>query len=214
MPSEETFTAEKTFWVGPEEASVFSPFDLNQNAYNWYLTTGTPFEFRASLAHPSDNAADYIWTVWDEQQQLMTLCPPGTGGAFTATHAGYYTVNLKFNNGCGWGDIKSQQFEFIDGGGFLLMASPNPTSGETTISIEKSAPADESLIQYSDENSFDENEEWDLAIYDNVKNLKLKKDKLKGKSFVLKTHGWKEGIYMIRAKYKNEIIQGKLIVKQ
>nr|WP_319511351.1 thiol protease/hemagglutinin PrtT [uncultured Draconibacterium sp.] len=204
----------KDLWVGTEEATVFSPFDLNQNAYNWYLTTGTPFEFRTSLQHPSNDPADYIWTVWDQQQQIMTMCPPGTGGYFIASHEGYYTVNLQFNNDCGWGDVKSQDFYFIKSSSLLLQMNPNPTNGETAVSIDHDITGQVSIKSTSTETIFDENAEWDLEVYDNVQSLKLKKQKLKGKSTTINTHSWKEGVYMVRIKYKDEILTGKLVVKK
>nr|WP_321358354.1 T9SS type A sorting domain-containing protein [uncultured Draconibacterium sp.] len=211
---EEITLPRKNIWAGTEEATVFSPFDLNQNAYNWYLTTGTPFEFRASLPHPSDDPADYIWTVWDEQQQIMTLCPSGTGGSFVASHEGYYTVNLKFNNGCGWGDIKSQDFYFIQSGSLMLQISPNPTNSETIVSIEPEVTEDETLKSVTTENVFDESVEWDIEVYDNMQSLKLKKQKLKGKRTTINTQSWKEGVYMVRVKYNDELLTGKLIVKK
>jgi hypothetical protein len=34
------------------------------------------------------------------------------------------------------------------------------------------------------------------------------------KGTTLNTSGWKEGAYIVRALYKNEVITGKLVVKQ
>jgi hypothetical protein len=44
--------------------------------------------------------------------------------------------------------------------------------------------------------------------------LKDKKVILKGSSAKIQTQGWKEGVYMVRVKYKNEILAGKLVVKK
>ena len=85
-----------------------------------------------------------------------------------------------------------------------LSFSPNPTSSETILSIEST----------SEEKVIVETEEWELEIYDNVQNLKEKKTKLKGNSTKLQTAGWKEGVYLVRVKYKNEILTGKLVVKK
>ncbi len=41
-----------------------------------------------------------------------------------------------------------------------------------------------------------------------------KKTKLKGKSTTINTQSWKEGVYLIRAVYKDEILTGKLVVKK
>ncbi len=88
-------------------------------------------------------------------------------------------------------------------GQFLMVFSPNPTTDETTLSIEST----------SEEKVLDENEEWELEIYNNTQILKDKKTKIRGNQYKLKTSGWKEGIYFVRVKYKDEILQGKLVVK-
>ncbi|MFV0265682.1 MAG: T9SS type A sorting domain-containing protein, partial [Draconibacterium sp.] len=85
-----------------------------------------------------------------------------------------------------------------------LSISPNPTSGETTLSIETN----------STEKAFAETTEWDLEVYDNMQSQKLKKQKLKGSSATINTQSWKEGVYMVRVKYKDEMLTGKLVVKK
>ncbi|AHW61623.1 hypothetical protein FH5T_05260 [Draconibacterium orientale] len=95
----------------------------------------------------------------------------------------------------------------------VLIVSPNPTSGETTVSIEPEVTKDEFLKSTSTETTLDENTEWDIEVYDNMQSLKLKKQKLKGKSTRIGTQSWKEGVYMVRVKYNGEILTGKLIVK-
>ncbi|NQU54254.1 MAG: T9SS type A sorting domain-containing protein [Bacteroidetes bacterium] len=97
---------------------------------------------------------------------------------------------------------------------YYMMISPNPTSGEASLSIESGSPEEATLKSASTESTFDETAEWDLEVYDNVQNLKLKKTKLKGKSTKIQTHGWKDGVYMVRVKYKDEILTGKLVVKK
>ena len=64
------------------------------------------------------------------------------------------------------------------------------------------------------EKTLDETAEWDLEIYDSYQSLKLKNTKLKGKEHKIQTAGWKEGVYIVRVKYNNEILQGKLVVKK
>uniref|UniRef100_UPI003217C907 M4 family metallopeptidase n=1 Tax=uncultured Draconibacterium sp. TaxID=1573823 RepID=UPI003217C907 len=96
----------------------------------------------------------------------------------------------------------------------VLTFSPNPTVGETTISIEQGSANDTSLKSASTETTFNENAEWDLEVYDSMQSLKLKKQKQKGKSITINTQSWKEGVYMVRVKYKDDIITGKLVVKK
>lgn len=92
---------------------------------------------------------------------------------------------------------------------YYLVITPNPTTGETTLSIESS----------NTEKTLDENTEWELEIYDQNQMLKEKKTKLRGKEHKIQTSGWKEGVYMVRVKFqpKNkpvELITGKLVVKK
>uniref|UniRef100_UPI003216E0A6 T9SS type A sorting domain-containing protein n=1 Tax=uncultured Draconibacterium sp. TaxID=1573823 RepID=UPI003216E0A6 len=127
-------------------------------------------------------------------------------------------IRVTAYNTCGAKPIqygKSKQFYAIDCyGGYYLAISPNPTSGETTLSIEEGSPEEPTLKSASTETTFDENAEWDLEVYNNMQSLKLKKQKLKGKSTSINTQSWKEGIYMVRVKYKDDIITGKLVVKK
>ncbi len=87
---------------------------------------------------------------------------------------------------------------------YYMVFLPNPTTGETTLSIELD----------SKENCFDETAEWDLEIYSQTQELKTKVNKLKGKEHKIQTAGWKEGVYAVRVKYKDEILTGKLVVKK
>ena len=111
---------------------------------------------------------------------------------------------LKCENECGWGYPNPKVLYFEDNGGLLLTLTPNPTTGETLRSIETT----------SDTKIFDETTEWDVEIYDQSQLLKEKKNSLKGKSTTIQTAGWKEGVYAVRVKYKDEILQGKLVVKK
>lgn len=83
-----------------------------------------------------------------------------------------------------------------------LKISPNPASNETTIEINDTG------MQDSKSNS-----EWQVEVYDAMQSLKVKAQKLKGNQYNIHTAGWKEGIYMVRVKFGEEIITGKLVVK-
>jgi hypothetical protein len=69
------------------------------------------------------------------------------------------------------------------------------------------------LSSISVEHFFDNTVEWDLEIYNN-QILKEKKTSLKGDKYQLNISSWKDGVYMVRVKYKDEILTGKLIVKR
>ncbi|WP_423130249.1 T9SS type A sorting domain-containing protein [Gaoshiqia sp. Z1-71] len=85
----------------------------------------------------------------------------------------------------------------------FLLLSPNPSTGETTVSIETASAE-----------SPDMNTEWDLEVYDQSQMLKLKKTKLKNHAYNLNTSGWKEGVYIVCVSYNSETLTGKLIVKK
>ncbi|MFV0267731.1 MAG: T9SS type A sorting domain-containing protein [Draconibacterium sp.] len=91
---------------------------------------------------------------------------------------------------------------------------PNPSTGETTLSIEQGSTEEATLKSAFAETTFDETAEWDLEVYDSMQHLKLKKQKQKGSSATINTQSWKEGIYMVRVKYKDEMLTGKLVVKK
>jgi len=90
------------------------------------------------------------------------------------------------------------------GGYYSMSFTPNPTTGETRLTIEPT----------SEEETFDETIDWELEVYSPTQTLKEKKTKLKGSSTAIQTHGWKEGVYVVRVKYKDEILTGKLVVKK
>ncbi|WP_372950859.1 T9SS type A sorting domain-containing protein, partial [Mariniphaga sp.] len=88
--------------------------------------------------------------------------------------------------------------------GYFLFFTPNPTSGETTLYIETN----------SSEKTFDETAQWDLEVYSETQLLKTKQTGLRGQSAKIQTAGWKEGVYLVRVKYNDEILTGKLVVKR
>lgn len=89
------------------------------------------------------------------------------------------------------------------GGSYAMSLSPNPSNGETTLSIE---PTSEDVV-------FDENAEWGVEIFDQMQGLKEQKTKMKGKECKIQTTGWTAGIYIVRVNYKDEYLQGKLLVQ-
>jgi subtilisin family serine protease len=113
-------------------------------------------------------------------------------------------IYIRAHNSCGWSYWKRTTWSVEDNCGWLLVFTPNPATGETTLSIESA----------TEETQFDINEEWDLEIYNNNQTLKEKKTKLKGNEYRFNTSNWKEGVYMVRVTYKDEILTGKLVVKR
>jgi hypothetical protein len=117
---------------------------------------------------------------------------------------GWYIIWARGYIACGWGDWVSTELEFRDCSQMLLLFTPNPTTGETTMSIEST----------SKEKTFDENTTWDFEVYSETQLLKKKQTNLRGQSTKIQTNGWKEGVYSVRVKYQNEILTGKLVVKR
>jgi hypothetical protein len=97
---------------------------------------------------------------------------------------------------------KAKMFYAVDP--FKLLFSPNPATGETTLTIETN----------SSEKTFDETGQWDLEVYSELQQLKAKQTNLRGQSAKIQTAGWKEGVYLVRVNYNGEILTGKLVVKR
>ena len=182
----------KYFGIGkPIISYITGPMSTPNNqwaTYNAVLqnSASAPFDYEWILSPLNGNSVyDYGWTA-----------------DIAFYNSGYYQVVARAQNTCGWGSYAVLGVAVYDSKS--LSFSPNPTSSETILSIEST----------SEEKAIDETEEWELEIYDNVQNLKEKKTKLKGNSAKLQTAGWKEGIYIVRVKYKDEILTCKLIVKK
>ncbi len=120
-------------------------------------------------------------------------------------------IGVRVRNGCGWTNWEYNNWAVVDcsGGGLLLSVTPNPANSEATLTIESEAK----------DESFDVNAEWDFEIFSESQLLKINKTGLRGKSTTIQTAGWKEGVYVVRVKYKPEkkpmkILTGKLVVKR
>lgn len=84
----------------------------------------------------------------------------------------------------------------------LQMAiSPNPATDESTVEI------------ISKEFQTLESTEWQVELYDASQILKTKIQKIKGNRQTIRTSGWKEGVYIVRARVGNEVLTDKLVIK-
>ncbi len=184
-------TRSKYLWSGtPVIIGLDGPTSVPTNTdtryyplYGYQIASPTNFNW---IVAPDDGVSydSYWWST------LVNYTYPGT-----------YRIIYRGLNTCGWGDWYYSDNIYVYSSRSLVIM-PNPSSVETTISVE------------SGETAFDETAEWELGVYDNVQNLKEKKTKLKGKSTTINTQSWKEGVYLLRALYKDEIITGKLVVKK
>lgn len=178
-------------------------------SYSLYTTGGTPVSYMCANTHyhiflnnnSGCSLSNYTWSVpaawsinytYNNMISVYTNSLPGGMVEVNATTCcGVYTK------------VKTGYLASGYCGGFFAMSlSPNPSNGETTLSIE---PTSEDVV-------FDENAEWEVEIFDQVQGLKEQTTKLKGKELQIKTTGWKTGIYFVRVKYKDEYLQGKLVV--
>lgn len=160
-------------------------------------------EWATYYAQPNNSlmgATDYFWAISPPNGNV--IYDYGWTADIAFYNSGDYQLVVRaFNNQCGWGDYAITGITVYDSQ--YLSFSPNPTTDETTLSIENT----------STEATFDEATAWEMEIYDPLQNLKEKKTNLKGKEYKLYTSEWKEGIYIVRVKCKDKILTGKLVVK-
>jgi len=181
-----------TFWVGaPALIGISGPT---------YGPIGQQQTYSVQLQSNLSSPTDYVWMITPSGG--ATITDWGNYCWVTFNSPGTYQLLVHAINNCNW---SAPAMLYINAsGGMFMSISPNPTSGEATLSIESN----------SEETTFDENAEWGMEVYSPTHSLKTKRYKLKGKSTKIQTHGWKEGVYVVRVKYKDEILTGKLVVKK
>lgn len=191
-----TSGARKEVWVGAPVISSISGPTYTPN-YQWAT-------YYANLVSPMSAPNDYNWIL--SPLNGNSIYDYGWTADIAFYNSGYYQVVVQARNVCstpGYGPYNVLSgVEVYDSKS--LSFSPNPASGETTITIESS----------SEKEIVDFNQEWGLEIYTQSQVLKENKTRLKGSNTVINTSGWKEGVYVVRVKYKDEILTGKLIVKK
>ncbi len=177
--------------------------------YNYFCTSHNNNYFDVSTDGQEISKYEVKLTNLTETQTYKQFEPTNGRGYMDLPQLseGYYLFWARAHNGCGRGDWYETELEFMDcslmegGGMYSLVFSPNPSTNQTTMSIEPK----------SKEVAFDGEIEWGLEIYRQAA-FKEKKPKLKGKKTIINTSGWKEGIYLVRVQYKGEVLHGKLVV--
>ncbi|MFV0267495.1 MAG: M12 family metallo-peptidase [Draconibacterium sp.] len=171
---------------------------MGVNEYHWDFGSWSPYVTGyASLPGSEKRTAELYLTNYAPSSQIILVA------------AENYCGHELFANPNG------KMFHTDDYSGYYYLAiSPNPASGEAILSIKSGLPEETVLKSASMGTTFDENAVWDLEVYDNMQSLKLKKQKLKGSSATINTQSWKEGVYMVRVKFKDEMLSGKLVVKK
>ena len=217
MPSGESFEAEKTIWVG--KPNNIPDIDVWEYSSHQTLLCPSADYYRLHVSvnvTPLRNSIDdYDWEVLDGSGITYPYYADGSNPLpiTTSSNFTFARVGAYLHNTCGWSNYPYYNI-FTRGyncGGYFMVFSPNPTTGETTLTIE-SAP--EAVKSTSENSEFDFNEEWDMEIYSPMQTLKEKKTKLKGQSTIIQTNGWMKGVYTVRVKYKDQVLTGKLMVKK
>lgn len=191
-------------WVGKPQIYAYGSHIVDVN-------TGMPvYDFCYGISndveavHPAGDAGI---TDWDWQVSYGQVYPYGMLDQYATIYPNDYQsfmLEIRDCNTCGYSDWAHMYTNVVNCGRFLLIFTPNPTTGETTLSIESE----------SEEKAFDDTAEWEMEIYSESQLLKEKKTSLRGKSTKIQTQGWKDGVYLVRVKYKDEILTGKLVVKK
>lgn len=208
------FTLSEDVWVGNPNLNVMQ-FDITSaDGGNWYVCTDqTGNSFDLSYFNNKNKCTNYEIKLTNPNETVVYdqfYSSSGIGDLdYPSLPEGWYVFWARGYNGCGWSNWVGTEVEFTDCSQMMLMMTPNPTSGETTLSIESNT---DQISSYKD--NFDYNQEWDMEIYSPGQTLKTKKTKLKGKSTTIQTAGWTEGIYSVRVKYKEQVLTGKLVVKR
>jgi len=160
--------------------------------YPGCMTEVTLYNMFGRTVSLSGSAQPLYWHYYDSSRKLYVQLPNQSGGipfVFRVT---------------GDGACYSKTITFFTYSSYNLVFTPNPAIGETTLTIKTN----------SAEKTFDETAQWDLEVYSETQLLKTKQTSLRGQSAKIQTAGWTEGVYMVRVKYQNEILTGKLVVKR
>ena len=181
---------DKAVWAGaPVISSVSGPAYTPNNQWAAYY---------AQPNNPAMGASDYSWTL--NPLNGNSVYDNGWNADIAFYNSGNYQLVVRGQNTCGWGNYTVTGIEVYDSEGLSIF--PNPASGEVTLTIETS---DEKELPVSG---------WDLEIYAPNMMLKEKKTSLKDNKTIINTSGWQEGIYMVRVKYGENLLTGKLVVKR
>jgi len=203
---------QKAVWAGmPDNSQIDMMVMYGQSPGN-ILCTNT--EQIIAAGHPNAQQQGIESYYWD----FGSWAPYHTGydlGGITNSRPTFYlswypptsqVIKVAAHNQCSHSMTyaKSKTFYAQNCFGLRLVFSPNPATDETTMNIETT----------STEESVDPAAEWEMEVYSPTQNLKEKQTNLKGKSAKIQTAGWQEGVYVVRVKYNNEILTGKLVVKK
>lgn len=210
MPSGESFSAEQTFGVkGPRYEDITfnvlksDGIPANQISGTWLLCPNTTYHIYVNNNNTSCSTHSYTWSVpsgWTQfytYQNMISINTNSQPGGPVSVNA-----NTCCNNNVTI--ISGYMGTDYNCGYYSISLSPNPVTGEATLMLESN----------TEDNTIDETVKWDLEVYTETQLLKTKQTGLRGQSVKIQTSGWPEGNYLVRVKYKNEILTSKLLVKR
>ena len=200
MPSGETFEAEKTFWVKPSIEGQYAQGTSWNELYTVnFINSG---ETTVINVDSEGSSATFNWQLLPESSTVSwgSYNLDNSIIGFNIISGNQASFSVSTTNACG--NTVSKQFYFMIMGGYYLTLTPNPASTDVAITIESTS-----------NEAFDNTKEWELEIFDKQQKLKQKKSKIKGKETKLNTSGWKKGIYIVRVKFKDELLSTKLVIK-
>lgn len=212
-----TRTIIKTILVGTPAPGISNTWSESCNCYVTNpLSTNITYDWDMITSNTSTSSTNYVWEVWG--YELPMLAEQSTGIAEMRTtypytaygkHLSYifddeqfYTIRAK-QRMCGSWSSWAEKYVTV-GGGMMLLIAPNPATTETSITLES----------INNEQPVNEDVDWGFEVYSPSQNLKIKKINLRGKEHTIQTNSWKEGVYFVRAVYKDKIILGKLVIKK
>lgn len=203
------FSKEKSFIVGTPliEANTIKIYNgIGEQGYWCTDVIGNDFSFSYPYLYDYFEVRLYNFDGTELLTEFTIIGTEGTMNAYPS--AGFYSLWIRAVNQCGAAtDWAKQVVEFkscsLDGGFSTLSVSPNPASQETNISI-----VDKENIKS------DQFELWDIQIYDKDQRLIFERKNIERKVITVNTRQFKDDIYFIRAYYKGEIIESKLMVSK
>ncbi len=209
----ESFEAEKAFWVGdplPSDISLVVMGNLTGQQVNQYMMCpNTGYILICQNSNNQCNTSNYSWFL----PYGMSLISTSGNTAYINTNSspgGILTVKAQTccsANATIMSEVLDTDVDDCDG--WYMSFSPNPTTGETTLTIESE----------SKEKVFDEGIVWEYEVYNTGQRLKTKQTKIRGSSTIIQTQSWKEGNYVVHIKFSpdgktEKILTGKLMVKK
>lgn len=172
-----------------------------------------PINSNHTISVESSGADPIFSTNWTASACVTLVSASGNYGSFLSCPVdGCGTIYVSTSNHCGTSN-NSALFIVSGNGGdcespestvpIVLIVSPNPSSGETTLTIEHG----------SKDKSFDKTTIWTLEVYTQNQRLIVKNENLKGNTYTLNTSRWEKGVYIVTATINNVTFSEKLIVR-